>query len=319
MEENRLIASSSPHLRSEDTTQKIMLDVIIALFPALIASIFYFGVRSLLLVLVSVISAVLTEAVCQRLMKRSVTITDLSAVVTGILLAFNMPSTVPLWAVALGSVFAIAIGKQVFGGLGYNFINPALAGRAFIVACWGSLATKFVAPIGIDAIATATPLAILKGSVDGVSMPSMLELFIGRIPGCIGETSAALIILGGIYLIIRKVISWRIPVAYLGTVAVIALITTGDFNSMIQHLLSGGLMLGAFFMATDYVTSPVTPLGKVVFGISCGLITMFIRTKGGSAEGVSYAILLSNILSPLIEKYTSPKVFGGRKNAKGNN
>ena len=314
MEGYKLIASSSPHIRSDENVSKIMLDVLIALIPAFIASIFYFGFNSILLVAASVLSAIITEVACQKIMKKPITISDFSAAVTGVLLAFNLPSTTPIWIPVIGSAFAIAIGKQVFGGLGNNFINPALAGRAFLLACWPTLMTNFSAPVGIDAIATATPLAIMKGTAEtGAQLPSIMEMLMGRIPGCLGETSAILLIVGGIYLIARKVISWRIPAAYIGTVAVIALITEGNFNGMLYHLLAGGLMLGAFFMATDYASSPVTPRGKIIYGIGAGLITMLIRELGGYPEGVSYSILLMNILAPLIDKYTSPKLFGGAK------
>lgn len=314
MEGYKLIASSSPHIRSEENVSKIMLDVLIALIPAFIASIFYFGFNSIILVVASVLSAIITEAACQKIMKKPITINDFSAVVTGMLLAFNIPSSAPIWIPVIGSAFAIAIGKQVFGGLGNNFINPALAGRAFLMACWLPLMTNFGAPVGIDAIATATPLAIMKGAAEtGAQLPSMMEMLMGRIPGCLGETSALLLILGGVYLIVRKVISWRIPVAYIGTVAVIALITERSLNGMLYHLLAGGLMLGAFFMATDYSSSPVTSRGKIIYGIGAGLLTMLVRKLGGYPEGVSYSILLMNVLAPLIDKYTSPKLFGGAK------
>ena len=314
MEGYKLIASSSPHIRSDENVSKIMLDVLIALIPAFIASIFYFGFNSILLVAASVLSAIITEVACQKIMKKPITISDFSAVVTGVLLAFNLPSTTPVWVPVIGSAFAIAIGKQVFGGLGNNFINPALAGRAFLLACWPTLMTNFTAPVGIDAIATATPLAILKGTAEaGLELPGLMDMFMGRIPGCLGETSALLIIVGGLYLIFRKVISWRIPTAYIGTVAIISLITEGSLNGMLYHLFAGGLMLGAFFMATDYASSPVTPRGKIIYGIGAGLLTMLIRKLGGYPEGVSYSILLMNVLAPLIDKYTNPKVFGGVK------
>ncbi len=314
MEGYKLTASSSPHIRSDENVSKIMLDVLIALIPAFIASIFYFGINSLILVVASVLSAVITELACQKIMKKPVTINDFSAAVTGVLLAFNIPSTAPVWLPIIGSFFAIAIGKQVFGGLGNNFINPALAGRAFLMACWLPLMTDFKAPVGIDAIATATPLAILKGTADtGAQLPSLIEMFIGRIPGSLGETSALLLILGGLYLIIKKVISWKIPVAYIGTVAVISLITERSIDGMLYHLLAGGLMLGAFFMATDYSSSPISSKGKIIYGIGAGMLTMLIRKLGGYPEGVSYSILLMNILAPLIDKYTNPKLFGGAK------
>lgn len=314
MEGYKLTASSSPHIRSDENVSKIMLDVLIALVPAFIASIFYFGINSLILVVASVLSAVITELACQKIMKKPVTVNDFSAAVTGVLLAFNIPSTAPIWLPIIGSFFAIAIGKQVFGGLGNNFINPALAGRAFLMACWLPLMTDFKAPVGIDAIATATPLAILKGTAEtGAQLPSLMEMFMGRIPGSLGETSALLLILGGLYLIIKKVISWKIPVAYIGTVAVISLITERGIDGMLYHLLAGGLMLGAFFMATDYSSSPISSKGKIIYGIGAGMLTMLIRKLGGYPEGVSYSILLMNVLAPLIDKYTGPKIFGGAR------
>ncbi|WP_312699538.1 RnfABCDGE type electron transport complex subunit D [Sedimentibacter sp.] len=315
--ENRLIASSSPHIRDAESTQSIMLDVIIALLPALVASIFYFGFNSMILVIAAVISAVCTEYVCQKIMKRPTTVTDLSAVVTGILLAFNLPSTAPWWVAALGSAFAIAIVKQIFGGIGFNFMNPALAGRAFLVASYSSYLTGgFVDPV-TDAVASATPLAILKGTASG-QLPSIGEMLLGGIPGVLGETSAILIILGGIYLIYRGTIKWIIPVIYIGTVAVIALITDGA-GMVAYHLFGGGLMLGAFFMATDYATSPITDKGKIIYAVCLGMLTMLIRKIGGYPEGVSYSILLMNIITPMLNKYAVPKVFGvagGAKNEK---
>lgn len=315
--ENRLIASSSPHIRDAESTQSLMLDVIIALLPALVASIFYFGYNSLVLVIASVLSAVITEYACQKFMKRPTTVTDLSAVVTGILLAFNLPTSAPWWIAVVGSVFAIAIVKQIFGGIGFNFLNPALAGRAFLVASWSShLTGGFIDPT-VDAVAKATPLAILKGTGSG-QLPSIGEMLLGGIPGVIGETSAILIILGGIYLIYRGTIKWIIPACYIGTVAVIALVTDGA-AMMPYHLFGGGLMLGAFFMATDYATSPITDKGKVIYAIGAGILTMFIRKVGGYPEGVSYSILLMNIITPLLNKYIVPTVFGvagGAKNEK---
>ena len=309
--ENRLIASSSPHIRSDETVSKIMLDVIIALIPAFIASIYYFGLASVKITLLSILSAVITEAACQKVMKRPVTIRDLSAVVTGILLAFNLPATVPWWIPIVGSAFAIVIGKQVFGGIGHNFVNPALAGRAMLATSWPTLMTKWINPAGVDAVSTATPLGIMKETT--ANLPPLSDLFLGRIPGCLGETSAILLIIGGIYLIYRGVITWRIPAAYIGTVAVVSLITEGSLIGMSYHLFAGGLMLGAFYMATDYSSSPVTPKGKIVYGIGAGLITMLIRKVGALPEGVSYSILLMNVAAPLIDKYASPKLFGGAK------
>lgn len=315
--ENKLIASSSPHIRHDETTQKLMLDVIIALLPALVASVFYFGYNSIILVVAAVASAVLTEFACQKFMNRPITVTDLSAVVTGILIAFNLPSTAPWWVAVAGSAFAIAIVKQIFGGIGFNFLNPALAGRAFIMASWSShISGGFIDPV-TDAVSSATPLAIIKGGAAG-TLPSMGDMLLGNIPGCIGETSSILLILGGIYLIYRGTIKWIIPVCYIGTVAVIALLTDG-VSLLPYHLFGGGLMLGAFFMATDFATSPVTDKGKVIFAVGAGILTMLIRKVGGYPEGVSYSILLMNILTPLINLYVQPKVFGvagGKKNEK---
>lgn len=313
MDKNRLIASSSPHIRSDENVTKVMLDVIVALIPALIFSVYLFGFDALKLTIFSIISAVVTEAICQKIMNRPVSIGDLSAVVTGILLAFNLPASAPWWIPVIGSAFAIAIGKQAFGGLGNNFINPALVGRAMLLACWPTLMTGWVAPTGVDAIATATPLAMMKGAEISTVSTSLVDVFIGRIPGCLGETSALLLILGGLYLIYKKVISWRIPVAYIGTVAVIALVTEGSVLGMAYHLFAGGLMLGAFFMATDYASCSVTPKGKIIYGIGAGILTMLFRELGANPEGVSYAILLMNVCAPLIDKFTSPKVFGGAK------
>ena len=315
--ENKLIGSSSPHIRSDETTQNLMLDVIIALVPALAASIFYFGFNSLILVVTSVISAVVAEYICERVMKKPVTVTDLSAVVTGILLAFNIPSSAPWWIAAAGSIFAIVIVKQIFGGIGFNFLNPALAGRAFLVSSWSTHMTGgFINPV-TDAVSSATPLAIVKGSATG-QLPSVMDMLLGNIPGCVGETSAILLILGGIYLIYRGTIKWIIPVFYIGTVAVLALIVDGG-SLLPYHLFGGGLMLGAFFMATDYATSPITDKGKVIYAVGAGIMTMIIRKIGGYPEGVSYSILLMNVLTPLINKYVAPKVFGvtgGVKNEK---
>lgn len=309
--ENRLIASSSPHIRSEETTQKIMLDVLIALLPALIASIFYFGFNSLVLVVVSVAAAVVAEIALQKMMKKTVTVSDLSAVVTGILVAFNIPPSAPWWIPVMGSMFAIIIAKQVFGGLGFNFINPALAGRAFLMASWPThMMSGWIDPV-TDAVTSATPLAIIKGTAEG-QLPSLMNMILGRVPGCLGETSSILLIIGGGYLIYRGVIKWIIPVVYIGTVVVLAVLV-GDGSLVLYHIFGGGLILGAFFMATDYVTSPVTDKGKIIYAISLGVLTMIIRKLGGYPEGVSYSILIMNIVTPLLDKYVSPKLFGGAK------
>lgn len=305
--ENKLIASSSPHIRSNETTQSLMFDVIIALLPALVASIFYFGFNSIILVVASVISAVVTEIICQKLMKKPVTINDLSAVVTGILLAFNIPASAPWWLPVIGSAFAIAIVKQIFGGLGFNILNPALAGRAFLTASWSAHMTGgFIDPV-TDAISSATPLTVIKSG--GTQLPTIWDMLLGNIPGVIGETSSILIILGGLYLIYRGTIKWIIPAFYLGTVAVIAIAVDGA-SLLPYHLFGGGLMLGAFFMATDYATSPVNDKGKIIYAIGAGILTMLIRKIGGYPEGVSYSILLMNIITPLLNNYVTPKVFG---------
>ena len=309
--ENRLIASSSPHIRSEETTRNIMLDVIIALLPALVASVFYFGFNSLVLVIAAVAAAVATEYAVQRLMKKPVTINDLSAVVTGILVAFNIPPSAPWWIPVMGSAFAIAIAKQIFGGIGFNFISPALAGRAFLMSSWPThMMSGWIDPV-TDAVSSATPLAIIKGTAEG-ELPSLLNMLLGRIPGVLGETSSILLLAGGLYLIYRGVIKWIIPVVYIGTVAVLALLVDGG-GLMLYHLMGGGLILGAFFMATDYVTCPITDKGKIIYAAGAGILTMLIRKLGGYPEGVSYSILLMNIVTPLIDKYINPKLFGGAK------
>lgn len=303
-----LIGSSSPHIRSNETTQKIMLDVIIALMPAALGGIYFFRFNALKIILISVVSAVLAEYLVQKFRKQKVTISDLSAVVTGLLLAFNLPSTAPWWIPVIGSVFAIAIVKQAFGGLGHNFMNPALAARAMLVASWPVIMTgSWVSP-GVDAVATATPLAIIKGNLELTS--TLKDLFVGNVAGCIGETSALLLIIGGLYLLYRKVIQWRIPVVYIASVAMVMLVAGKGFDGMLIQLCAGGLMLGAFFMATDYSSSPVSPKGQIIYAIGCGVITSIIRLYGGYPEGVSYSILLMNVVAPLIDKYTRPKVFG---------
>ena len=304
--EQRLLGTAAPHVLSDKNTSSIMRDVIIALIPAIIGSFFFFGFNAIKLTLIAVVAAVLTEFVIQKLTKKPVTINDLSAVITGILLAFNIPPTAPWWIAVIGSVFAIGIAKQAFGGIGQNFINPALAGRAMLLASWPVIMTTWTK--GADAVSTATPLAILKGG-EG-TLPSLMDTFVGNIGGTIGETSVILLLIGGIYLIIRGIISWKTPVAYIGTVAILTFIFAGGVEPMLFHICSGGLILGAFFMATDYPTTPVTTKGKIIFGIGAGILTTVIRLKGGYPEGVSYSILLMNVATPLIEKFTQPKAFG---------
>lgn len=305
--ENMLIVSSSPHIRSNESVKRIMLDVIIALMPAIIGSIYFFGFNALKLILISVVSSVFFEAITQRLFKKEVTINDLSAVITGILLAFNMPASVPWWIPVFGAGFAIIIVKQFFGGIGQNFMNPALAARAVLLASWPKIMTGYVIP-GVDGVTSATPLAIMEAGSG--KLPSIMDMFIGNIGGSLGETSALLLLIGGVYLIIRGVINWKIPVVYIGTTAIMLLILGVGTDKIIYHILSGGLILGAFFMATDYSTSPVTQKGQIVFALGAGILTGIIRVKGGFPEGVSYSILLMNVATPLIEKFTSPRVFG---------
>lgn len=307
--DKKLIVSSSPHFRSKESIESVMRDVVIALIPAILASIYFFRLGAIKILFFAVVSAVITEAVCQVIMKRPVTINDWSAVVTGILLAFNIPAAASWWIPVVGSIFAIIIVKQIFGGVGHNFMNPALAARAMLLASWPVQMTNWTAP-GPDAVSTVTPLAILGGEAEGV-LPSLWDLFIGNTGGCIGETSALFLILGGIYLVYRKVITPRIPLIYIGTVAVLTLIIGGlDIMYMLNHIFAGGLILGAIYMATDYASSPVTPKGKVIFAIGCGVITTVIRVYGGYPEGVSYSIILMNVASPIIDKYTSPRIFG---------
>ena len=304
-----LNVSASPHVRDARTTQSLMGDVLIALLPAGIAGVYFFGLKALLLIAVGVISAVGSEFLYQKATKQKVTVTDLSAAVTGLLLAYNVPVTAEWWQVMIGSAFAIVIVKQLFGGLGFNIVNPALAARAVLQASWATSMNTFY----VDGVASATPLAQLKAG--GVTSASLLDMFIGNTAGCIGEVSALLLILGGLYLLIRRVIKWHIPVAYIGTFAVFMAIysmATGKTldSFMLPQLLGGGLMLGAFFMATDYVSCPMTSKGQIIFGIGAGLLTSIIRLWGGYPEGASYSILLMNLVTPLIDKATKPRIYG---------
>ncbi len=313
-----LTVSPSPHIKNGVTTQKIMLHVIIALLPATIWGIIVFGGYAAAIVAISVVSCMFFEMASQKLLKRKSTVSDLSAVVTGLLLAMNLPSTVNLLIPIVGSFFAIVVVKQLFGGIGKNFLNPALAARVFLFLSWSDQMAAFKAPFGADVEAYATPLASLKEG--GNAGAEILDLFIGKIGGCIGEVSALLLLVGAIYLIAMKVITWHIPVSYLGTVAIITFIFpqggASNLEFMLTQLLSGGLMLGALFMATDYVTSPVTAKGRVIFGIGCGLLTVFFRYFSSYPEGVSFSILVMNALVWYIDKATKPRVFGtGKKNA----
>ncbi len=362
----------SPHVETTQSTRKVMFDVVIALVPALVAAVFFFGPWALLLVVLSVLAAVVTEYLCLKFMKRPVSFAfDGSAIVTGLLLAYNVPPGVPWWLPVLGSAFAIAVGKQAFGGLGHNIVNPALLGRAFLMASFPILMTAgWSAPMewnangapswetsgiiaeqlaeipGADAVTGATPLNVLKQTFDldrssqnaaleGDTAESLefserarslrsalssgstyLNLLIGRIGGCIGETSGILLILGAIYLVVRGVLELRLPLSYLGSIALFSWIFGGPgwFNGdPAFHLLAGGVLLGGFFMVTDMVTTPVTPRGRIIFGIGAGIITMVIRRWGGYPEGCSYSILLMNLVTPLIDRYTRPRMFGEAK------
>lgn len=307
MNEQLLTVSSSPHIRASHSTASIMRDVVIALLPAMAAGIIFLGINAAILTLICIVTSVLTEFVVQKfIMKRKVTVTDWSAVVTGILLGFNLPVTAPWWLAVIGSIFAIAIVKQAFGGIGQNFINPALAARAFLLASWPTRMTS--AAFVTDTYTTATPLALLKsGEVTAAGLPSYMDLFMGNIGGSIGEISALALLIGGIYLIVRQVISWRIPVIFIGTVMVFTFAAGQD---PLYHAMAGGLLLGAFFMATDYSSSPVTVRGQIIYALGCGIITSVIRLWGGYPEGVSYSILLMNVATPLIERFSMPKIYG---------
>ena len=300
----KLFVSSSPHLRSKKTTTGIMLDVIIALMPALIMAVVYFGFKALLLAFICTATCVLTEYICRKVMKRKNTISDLSAVVTGLLLALNLPVDISPFIAVFGCVVAIVVVKQMFGGIGFNFVNPALAARVVLMVSFPTAMTtwtntRFIETV--DSVSSATPLAAGEGAY------SYLDLFLGNIGGSMGEVCTLAILLGGIYLVVRRVISPIIPVVYLGTAAVMSLILGLD---PLYQLMSGGIMLGAVFMATDYVTSPITKWGKVIFGVGLGVLTMLIRTYSNLPEGVSFAILLMNILVPHIETLTKPRAFG---------
>ena len=302
---NMLNVSSSPHVRDNSSTSRIMLDVCIALLPACVFGVVNFGMRALAVLAVSVITCVVSEYLFEYFMHRPITVGDLSAVVTGLLLGMNMPHTIPLWIVMLGSVFAIIVVKQLFGGLGQNFMNPALAARCFLLISFAGRMTSFT----YDGVTGATPLALLKS---GESV-NVLSMFLGTTAGVIGETSTVAILVGALYLIIRKVITPLIPMVYLAVFSVFILLFGGhgfDMTYLAAELCGGGLMLGAFFMATDYVTSPVNTVGRIIYGIILGILTGLFRIFGNSAEGVSYAIIFSNILVPLIEKLTVPRAFG---------
>ena len=305
---NKLVVSSSPHIRTQITTDKIMRDVIIALLPASIAAIVFFGWTALLNIVICVGTCVLSEYVFNRIIKKEQTIGDLSAVVTGLILALNLPAKAEAWHCIVGSVFAIVVVKCLFGGIGCNFANPAATARILLMLSFtgigGGVATNFQDEL----VAGATPLEIINNGAEG-TLPSLLDMFLGNRGGAIGETCAIALLLGGAYLIARKVINWHTPVIFIGTVFVISLIAKGSFELALYEVLGGGLLLGAIFMATDYSTTPINKYGKMVFALGCGLITCLIRFLGAYSEGVSFAILLMNILSPYIEKLCATKPF----------
>jgi electron transport complex protein RnfD len=361
---DKYIVSSAPHVHDKTTISMVMWNVVIALIPALVFAVYYWGLRALVLTLLGAISAVVTEAAIQKLRKVPITVNDGSAFLTGLLLAYNIHAGAPLWLPIAGSVFAIAIGKQVFGGLGTNPVNPALLGRAFLLASWPTLMTagwvkpktgtlsgisniddialnlQSVSPKAYELVTGATPLKVVQslrdssfvasinsGASDGVDianriftniteMGSLKNLFWGNIGGCIGEVSAFALLLGAAYLLYKNIIEWRIPLFYVGTVFVLSFlfgpIKGSGYSMMLPffHIFSGGLMLGAFFMATDYTTTPLTKNGRIIFAIGCGLLTVVIRLVGGYPEGVSYSILFMNVMTPLIDKFTVPKAFG---------
>ncbi len=308
--ENKLHVSASPHIHSGRSTQKIMLDVIIALLPATIAGTIIFGVRSLALVYVCVVVSVLSEALFNKIVKKPQSIGDLSAVVTGLILALNLPANAPLWQAVVGSAFAIIIVKCVFGGVGKNVVNPAATARVFMLVAFSSLTKAAFPKDVVDTASSATPLAQLAEG----QQPELMDLFLGNIGGALGETCTLALLIGGLYLLIKKVITWHIPVAFIGTAFLFTLaIEGGNIEMALAYILSGGLFLGAFFMATDYVTSPATPLGRIVFGIGAGFLTVVIRKWGVYPEGVSFAILIMNILNPFIDSLTARKLFGGGK------
>lgn len=322
--ERLLYLSSSPHVHSGASTSVVMRDVIFALLPAAAVAVYFFGPSALSVLLICTLGCLAAEALCQRAMGRPVTLADGSAAVTGILLALNLPPTSPWWLALLGSVAAIAVGKQVYGGLGYNPFNPALVARVVLLISFPVQMTTWTSPAPlfseVDAVTSATPLGEMKtavmltGQIPEALQQGTLDYFLGQMAGSLGEVSALALLLGALYLLVRRVITWHIPAAYLGSVVLLAgifwLVDPSRYPSPLFHLVTGGLMLGAFFMATDMVTSPITVPGMVLFGVGCGVLTVLIRLFGGYPEGVSFAILLMNAVTPLIDRYTKPKAFG---------
>jgi len=322
-EKAKLVVSSSPHAHSGASVPCIMFDVVLAMVPAMLAAIYFFGWNAVRLLVVCTLASVVTEYVSRKAMKRDIGINDWSAVVTGILLAFNLPPSLPSWMAVIGAVFAIGIAKQVFGGLGYNPFNPALIARVALLVSFPVPMTAWSTRFAVDATTYATPLNEAKAAISaGAQLPAfdssvMMDFMLGKTGGCIGEVSALALLIGAAYMLYRKVITWHTPVAYIGSVAVItgilmAINPAANMNPLF-HILSGGLILGAFFMATDMVTTPVTPKGQLVFGIGCGVLTVMIRRWGGYPEGVSFAIILMNSVTPLINRATQPRIFGHSK------
>ena len=306
--EKLLNVSSSPHVRNKITTQNLMFDVAIAMIPASVYGVWQFGMHALLVLIATVVSCVLSEYVYEKLMKKPITVSDGSAVVTGMILALNMPPEIPVWIPFLGGIFAIIVVKQLYGGLGQNFMNPALAARCFLLISFAGFMNNFSsAKLGFDSMSGATPLAAMRAGND----VDLMSLLVGRVPGTIGEVSVIALLIGAVYMIARKVISPRIPLIYIGTVAVFIFLFGGfDITYVAKEVCAGGLIFGAFFMATDYVTSPLSKTGQVVYGLFLGILTGIFRLWGASPEGVSYAIILGNLFVPLIEKVTLPQAFG---------
>ena len=309
--ETNLILSSSPHIHTRDSSRRIMLDVIIALLPAAIAGVIIFGAKALGVIAACVITAVVSEALFNLIVHKQQTVGDLSAVVTGLLLALNLSTNVAIWQCVVGTVFAIVVVKCLFGGIGKNFANPAITGRVFMLLAFSSVAGG-AKPAVVELVSSATPLELLaQGAEDA---PSLMELFLGLHGGAIGETCCLALLLGFAWLLFRRVIKWHVPVIFIGTVFVLYLVFTGSFQMALAEILAGGLFIGAIFMATDYVTSPITLKGKMVFALGCGLVTFIIRYFCAYPEGVSFSILAMNILTPYIEKFTANTPLGGSKN-----
>ena len=309
---DKLIVSTSPHIGHKATTSKIMLDVVIALLPASIASVVLFGFRALVIIAVCVATAIASEFLFNLISKKEQTVGDISAVVTGLLLALNLPAKTTIWQCVVGSIFAIVVVKCMFGGIGCNFANPAITARVFLLIAFGSSVAGGVLPNSAELVTSATPLELIKNG-NTSALPSLTDMLLGNRGGAIGETCGLALLIGFAYLLVRRVISWHTPVIFVGTVFVLSLIIKQDLNIALYEVLGGGLLIGAIFMATDYSTSPKNKRGKMVFALGCGVLTVLIRFWGGYPEGVSFAILLMNIVSPFIERLTAKRPFGGKK------